>query len=296
MAYISVKEAAVKWGISARSVRNYCAAGRIPGAIHAGRKWQIPETAEKPVHKSKKWENLSLLQVLKREKESRLPGGIYHKLQIDMTYNSNHIEGSQLTHEQTRYIFETQTIGISDQAVRVDDIVETVNHFHCIDLVIEHADLGLSESFIKKLHRTLKTGTSDAAKDWFNVGGYKKLPNEVGGRTTTAPENVGQAICKLLSKYKKRPDPKTLDDILEFHVRFERIHPFQDGNGRIGRLLIFSECLRNHIVPFIITDALKFYYYRGLHEWDHEKSYLRDTCLTAQDYFKRVMDYYRIPY
>ena len=222
-----------------------------------------------------------------------MPGGIYHKLQIDMTYNSNHMEGSRLTHEQTRYIFETKTVGITDKAIRVDDIVETVNHFHCIDRVIEHADRGLSETFIKELHRILKTGTTDADKDWFAVGEYKKIPNEVDGTVTTAPEDVSAAIHSLLRQY-GTSQKKTLDEILDFHVRFERIHPFQDGNGRVGRLLMLSECLRNNITPIIITDELKFFYYRGLHEWEREKGFLRDTCLTAQDYFEKVLAYYRI--
>lgn len=297
MLYMSVKEAAAKWGVSPRSVRGYCAAGRVEGAFLKGNVWQIPRQAEKPSKKKHgQLERITLLQVLKREKDSHLPNGIYHKLQIDMTYNSNHIEGSRLTHEQTRYIFETKTIGITDQAIKVDDIVETVNHFRCIDLVIGHASSKISARFIKELHRILKTGTSDAAKSWFTVGNYKKLPNEVGGRATTAPEKVSQAVKKLLTEYYQRPEPKTLDDILAFHVRFEQIHPFQDGNGRIGRLLMLSECLRNNIVPFIITDELKFYYYRGLHEWPKEKGFLRDTCLTAQDYFKRVLDYFKISY
>lgn len=294
MEYVSVKEMAARWGISPRSVRNYCAAGRVAGAFLTGKTWNIPADASKPVRRKRSpTVPPTLLQILRREKESQLPGGIYHKLQIDMTYNSNHIEGSRLTHEQTRYIFETKTVGITDQAVRVDDIVETVNHFHCIDRVIEHADRGLSESFIKELHRILKTGTTDAAKDWFAVGEYKKLPNEVGGTATTAPEAVADDVEALLRQYGKL-EPKTLDEILDFHVRFERIHPFQDGNGRIGRLLMLSECLRNDMTPIIITDELKMFYYRGLHEWDHEKGYLRDTCLTAQDYFQKVMAYFRI--
>lgn len=293
---MSVKEAARRWGLSERSVRNYCAEGRIAGAFLTGKTWRIPADAEKPARKERqKRKSPSLLQVLRREKKSRLSGGIYHKLQVDMTYNSNHIEGSRLTREQTRYIFETRTIGITQQAVRVDDIVETANHFHCIDKVIDHAEQGLSERFIKQLHGILKTGTSDSQQEWFAVGAYKKLPSEVGGQPTTAPEDVPAAMASLLQDYGVMT-AKTLDDILAFHVRFERIHPFQDGNGRIGRLLMLSECLRNDIVPFIITDELKLFYYRGLHEWDQERGFLRDTCLTAQDYFKKVMDYFRISY
>lgn len=294
MEYVSVTEMAARWGMSARSVRNYCATGRIEGAFLTGKTWNIPADAEKPVRRKRSHKApLTLLQILRQEKDSHLPGGIYHKLQIDMTYNSNHIEGSRLTHEQTRYIFETKTVGITGEALRVDDIIETVNHFHCIDRVIDHADRGLSESFIKELHRILKTGTTDAAKSWFAVGEYKKLPNEVGNAATTAPEDVADALRALLAQY-GRLQTKTLDEILDFHVRFEQIHPFQDGNGRVGRLLMLSECLRNNITPIIITDELKFFYYRGLQEWDQEKGYLRDTCLTAQDYFKKVLAYFKI--
>lgn len=294
MEYVSVKEMAARWGVSPRSVRNYCAAGRVAGAFLTGKTWSIPADAAKPTRKARRSSAPpTLLDVLRREKESHLSGGIYHKLQVDMTYNSNHIEGSRLTHEQTRYIFETKTIGIADQAVRVDDIIETVNHFRCIDRVIEHADRGITEPFIKELHRILKTGTSDAAKDWFAVGAYKELPNEVGGMETTAPEKVAEAIRSLLRQYGTSRE-KTLDDILAFHVRFERIHPFQDGNGRIGRLLMLSECLHSGITPIIITDELKMFYYRGLREWDHEKGFLRDTCLTAQDYFQKILRYFRI--
>lgn len=296
MEYMSVKETAARWGISERSVRNYCAAGRVRGAFLTGKTWNIPISAEKPERKKRAdISPKSLLQILRREKESQMPGGIYHKLQIDMTYNSNHIEGSRMTHEQTRYIFETKTIDPAGQAISIDDIVETVNHFRCIDMVIDHASLGLSGRFIKALHKTLKTGTTDAGKDWFAVGEYKKIPNEVGGNPTAAPQDVEGEIKNLLHTY-GASKAKDLNDILEFHVRFERIHPFQDGNGRVGRLLMLSECLRNHIVPFIITEELKLFYYRGLQEWDHEKGFLRDTCLTAQDYFKKVMEYFKIPY
>lgn len=238
---------------------------------------------------------MTLLEILLREKECKLSGGIYHKLQIDMTYNSNHIEGSCLTHDQTRYIFETNTIGITETTVNVDDIVETANHFKCIDMVIEGANQLLSEEFIKHLHDELKRGTSNSRKDWFAVGEYKKLPNEVGGQETTAPENVAVRMSELLKTYNSNAG-KTLEDIVAFHECFESIHPFQDGNGRIGRLIMLKECLRNDIVPFIITEELKLYYYRGLHEWHGERGYLMDTCLTAQDQFKKVLDYFRIDY
>ena len=237
----------------------------------------------------------SLLEVLKEEKKRKYSGGIYHKTQIDFTFNSNHMEGSCLTHEQTRYIFETNTIGVENQAVNVDDIIETSNHFRCIDIVIEEAHLPLSEQFIKKLHYILKSGTSDSRNEWFAVGDYKKMPNEVGGMQTVMPENVEIAMRKLLLEY-NQIEEKTFQDILEFHVNFERIHPFQDGNGRVGRLIMFKECLRNHIVPFLIEDNLKMFYYRGLKEWDRERGYLTDACLPAQDRYKAYLDYFRISY
>ncbi len=237
----------------------------------------------------------SLLGFLREEKKSGIRGGIYHKVQIELTYNSNHMEGSRLTHEQTRFIYETNTIGLDTGTVNVDDIVETANHFRCIDMMIDQADNSLSEGLIKQLHLTLKNGTSDSRKDWFAVGKYKRLPNEVGGKTTTAPEDVPARMEELLRSYNAEAH-KTLEELLEFHVNFETIHPFQDGNGRVGRLLLFKECLRNDIVPFIIDDGLKLYYYRGLREWTSERGYLRDTCLMAQDKFKAYLDYFRIPY
>lgn len=296
MKYISVKEIAKIWNTSERSVRNYCAAGRVDGAFLTGKTWNIPENAQKP-ERSNKSEAAprTLLEILKEEKQSQAHGGIYHKIQIELTYNSNHMEGSRLTHDQTRYIFETNTIGITDKSVRVDDIIETANHFRCIDEIIENAKAPLSEKLIKHLHFILKTGTSDAKKDWFAVGKYKKLPNEVGGRDTTLPENVENEIKKLLADYNNR-ESKALEDIIDFHVKLERIHPFQDGNGRIGRLIMFKECLKYNIVPFIIEDDIRLFYYRGLKEWDREKGYLTDTCLSAQDKFKKYLEYFRIPY
>lgn len=295
MAYLSVEKTAEKWGISQRSVRNYCAQGRIAGARRIGKTWYIPEDAQKPGRIARKKAEPTLLQILAEQKAARMTGGIYHKVQIDLTYNSNHIEGSRLTHDQTRYIFETNTIGIENEAVNVDDILETANHFRCIDMVIDKARSALTEKFIKELHSVLKTGTSDSRKDWFNVGEYKKLPNEVGGRDTTLPENVAAEMEALLETYNALPS-KSFEDIVAFHVAFERIHPFQDGNGRIGRLILFKECLKYNIVPFILEDDLKLFYYRGLKEWDQEKGYLLDTCLTAQDRFKVYLDYFRIVY
>ena len=237
-----------------------------------------------------------ILESLQEQKQMRLKGGLYHKVQIDLTYNNNHIEGSKLTHDQTRYIFETNTIGVEkDSAVNVDDIVETANHFCCIDFIIDNACKPLDEEMIKTLHSLLKSGTSDSRKDWFAVGDYKRLPNEVGGIETSEPEKVQEDMAALLSEYNSK-EVKELDDILDFHTRFETIHPFQDGNGRVGRLIMFKECLANAVVPFIITDELRWFYYRGLHEWPAIPGYLRDTCLTAQDEFKRILDYFRIPY
>ena len=273
MAYLSVSQTAEKWGISERSVRDYCSAGRIDGAFLTGKTWNIPEDAVKPARKNTKEKAPeTLLEILRNEKASKYSGGIYHKIQIDLTYNSNHIEGSRLTHDQTRYIFETNTIGFENEAVNVDDIVETVNHFKCIDMIIDSADKKLTEKFIKQLHGTLKNGTADRRKDWFAVGDYKRFPNEVGGMETTAPENVSLEMKKLISEYVLIRS-KSIEDIIGFHQKFEKIHPFQDGNGRVGRLIMFKECLCNNIVPFIITDELKMFYYCGLKEWTYEKGF-----------------------
>lgn len=296
MNYISVSDTAKKWNISERTVRNYCAAGKIPGAFLIGKTWSIPDDAERPDRVNKTHTApATLLEYLHAEKKGGIKGGIYHKIQIDLTYNSNRIEGSRLTHDQTRYIYETNTIGMENGTVNVDDIVETANHFRCIDLIIDYARQTLNEKFIKELHRTLKSGISDSRKDWFAVGDYKRLPNEVGGRETTPPESVSSEMKKLIDEYQSTKN-KTLEDLISFHVAFESIHPFQDGNGRVGRLILFKECLKYHIVPFIIDDSLKMFYYRGLHEWKTERGYLIDTCLSAQDKFKCILDYFRIPY
>lgn len=296
MNFLSVSEIAKLWNLSERSVRNYCADGRIPGAYLVGKTWMIPSDAVKPDRKARVSNNKkTLLDILKLEKESNLKGGMYHKVQIELTYNSNHIEGSRLTHDQTRYIYETNTIGLTDEVINVDDIVETANHFRCIDLIIDKANLNITENLIKQLHLILKNGTTDSRKNWFVVGDYKKLPNEVGGRVTTSPEKVEDEVKTLIEWYNNIKN-KTLNDIIEFHYRFEYIHPFQDGNGRVGRLLMFKECLKYNIVPFIIDEKLKMFYYRGLKEWEQEKGYLIDTCLTAQDQFKVYLDYFRIEY
>lgn len=296
MRYLSVADTAKKWNISERSVRNYCAQERVEGAFLAGKTWRIPENAEKPERSNKKVKPpTTLLDILQDEKTNKYSGGIYHKTQIDLTYNSNHMEGSRLTHDQTRYIFETNTIGIEKEVLNVDDVIETANHFRCIDKILDHAKATLSEKFIKELHLILKNGTSDSRKDWFAVGDYKKLPNEVGGMPTALPEDVADRMKELLAEYNGKVEV-FFEDILDFHVKFERIHPFQDGNGRVGRLIMFKECLKYNVVPFIIEDNLKMFYYRGLKEWDEEKGYLMDTCLTAQDRYKAYLDYFRIEY
>lgn len=293
MDLITVTQYAQMHGLPERTVRNWCNAGKMQGAFLAGKTWNIP--ADAPLPRKGKPKVSALLKRLSEEKDGRVSGGIYHRTQIDLTYNSNHIEGSRLTHDQTQYIFETNTIGLTDNAVNVDDIVETTNHFRCIDLIIDRAQERLSESMVKELHKILKTGTSDSRKEWFIVGDYKKLPNEVGGRETCPPEQVHAQMRLLLSEYNAKKE-KTLEDIIDLHQRFELIHPFQDGNGRVGRLIMFKECLANGIAPFIITEELKLFYYRGLSEWGHINGYLTDTCLTAQDNYKSLLDYFKIKY
>ena len=231
------------------------------------------------------------LQPLKEEDSIRLN----QKFMLEFNYNSNHMEGSRMTHDQTRYIFETNTIGVENETLNVDDVIETANHFRCIDMIIDNAKSTLSEKFIKELHLILKFGTSDSRLEWFAVGDYKKRPNEVGGMPTAMPEDVADEMKSLLAEYNGK-EKKVFEDILDFHVKFEKIHPFQDGNGRVGRLVMFKECLKYNIVPFIIDDNLKLFYYRGLKEWNNEKGYLTDTCLTAQDKYKAYLDYFRIEY
>ena len=296
MRYLSVAETAKRWDISERSVRNYCAHGRVPGAFLTGKTWNVPEDAAKPLRANQK-ENKpkTLLSILQEEKKSKYSGGIYHKTQIDLTYNSNHMEGSRLTYDQTRYIFETNTISVENETLNVDDVIETANHFRCIDMIIDNAKSALSEKFIKELHLILKSGTSDSRLEWFSVGDYKKRPNEAGGMPTAMSEEAADKMKALLTEYNGKEE-KTFEDVLDFHVKFERIHPFQDGNGRVGRLIMFKECLKYNIVPFIIEDNLKMFYYRGLKEWNNEKGYLTDTCLTAQDKYKAYLDYFRIGY
>ena len=293
MEYISVVQFAEKYGISERTARNYCAEGKIEGAFLTGKTWIIPADAELPPKGKRKLS--PLLSRLREEKEAKLNGGIYHRTQIDLTYNSNHIEGSRLSKEQTRFIFETNTLGITTESMSVDDIMETVNHFRCIDYVIDHAMDKITETHIKQLHAILKMNTSDSHKDWFAVGDYKRLPNEVGGGETVQPKEVHTRMKALISEYNAFKKVE-FDDILNFHVLFERIHPFQDGNGRVGRLLLFWQCLQSAHVPFVITEELRLFYYRGIQNWGNINGYLRDTCLAAQDNYKLLLDYFKIKY
>ena len=294
MGVLSAAEIAELWGVSERSVRNYCAQGRVPGAFLTGKTWNIPSDATKPARSNARMSGeSSLLARLREEKAAKTKGGIYHKVQVELTYNSNHIEGSRLSLDQTRLIFETATVGVQEGVVRVDDIVEAQNHFRAVDYIIDKAKAPLSEGVIKELHRILKTATTDSTRDWFAIGDYKRLPNEVAGRKTTPPEDVAEEVKALLSAYNPRAT-HSFEEIVDFHVRFERIHPFQDGNGRVGRLVMFKECLASNVVPFIIADDMKEFYYRGLTEWDNEKGYLIDTCLAAQDAFESALDYFRI--
>jgi len=293
MEYISVSQFAEKYGISERTARNYCTTGKIEGAFLTGKTWNIPAEASLPKRGKKKVS--PLLTALREQKDAKMKGGIYHRIQIDLTYNSNHIEGSRLTKEQTRYIFETNTLGITTENTRIDDIMETVNHFRCIDYVIDHATERITETHIKQLHLLLKTNTSDSRKSWFAVGDYKRLANAVGEEETAQPEEVHRQMKSLLADYNAQ-NQVAFDDLLDFHVRFERIHPFQDGNGRVGRLILFWQCLQTGIVPFIITEELRLFYYRGIQNWGKVNGYLRDTCLTAQDNFMDLLNYFKIKY
>ena len=235
---------------------------------------------------------IDILECLKEQKEMGLKGNLYHNTQVIFAYNTNHIEGSKLTEDQTRYIFETNTILFEGQTVAsVDDILETANHFKLVDYMLEVADKKLSEEMIKKFHKILKEGTSDSRKEWFNVGEYKKLANEAGNMQTSLPKNVAKDMAKLMEWYNSL-EKITIKEIIEFHFRFEKIHPFQDGNGRVGRIIAFKECLKNNIVPFIILDKDKLFYYRGLKEYKNEKGFLIDTCLNAQDQYTNMIEYY----
>jgi len=291
MNYISVNQIAKLWKVSPRTVRNYCAHGKINGAFITGKTWNIPSNATKPI----KFSSPNLAKRLKFEKDNKIKNGIYHKTIIELTYNSNKIEGSSLTHEETRYIYETNTISKEGAVINIDDIMETTNHFKCFNFIIDKTNYLLSEKFIKDLHKMLKENTSNSKKEWFALGDYKKLGNEVGGKITAKPTEVSSQIKKLLDNYNKM-GKITLEDIIHFHYHFEIIHPFQDGNGRIGRLIMFKECLKHNIVPFIIQDKFKEFYYRGLSEWKSDQGYLIDTCLSAQDDFKKYLEYFELKY
>lgn len=282
---MTVAEAAKKWGVTPRSVQLYCERGAVPDVNLQGKAWQIPTDAVRPPRKPRaKGVPSTIWAALKAEKRGRISGGLYHRLQIDFTYNTNHMEGSRLTHEQTRWIFETQTVGDLAQDIPVDDIVETANHFRCIDLVIESAGAALTERYVKMLHAQLKSGTSDSRKGWFAVGAYKKLDNVVGEMETCAVGDVPREMARLLAWYKGAE--KSFETLLDLHVRFEAIHPFQDGNGRIGRLILLKECLKYGHVPFIIAEGLRQFYYKGLGEWRQGwRTRLYETCRTGQDLF-----------
>ena len=284
MDFLSIDQTAAKWGLTPRQVRTYCAAGRIPGAILEHGAWRIPADASKPPRKRRRTFPTTILGVLDAERKSRISGGLYYRLQIDFTYNSNHIEGSRLTREQTRWIFETQTLGEIAGDIPVDDVVETANHFRCIDIVIETAGAALTERYVKSLHAQLKSGTTDSRKEWFEVGGYKRLDNVVGDMETCPAKDMPRAMAELLAWWKNAK--KTFENLLDLHVRFEQIHPFQDGNGRVGRLILLKECLKHGITPFIIADDMRRFYYLGLREWRQgSRSRLLDTCRAGQDIF-----------
>ena len=296
MKYLSVLDTSKKWGISERSVRDYCSKGRVIGAILIGKTWNIPDSAEKPTRLPRHSSKINnLLQVLKEEKENKINGGIYHKIQIEMTYNSNQIEGSQLSHDQTSAIFETKTLLANEKVINVDDVIETTNHFRCVDLVIDSAKSRLTESLIKQLHYILKVNTNNSNQKFIRIGDYKLLENEVGGRSTARVCDVQKEMKKLLEWYHSL-DEVRIEDIIEFHYRFESIHPFQDGNGRVGRLIMFKECLKHNYVPIIIKDEFKAFYYRGLKEWNNDSKYLIDTCLLGQDIMKEILDNFSIKY
>ena len=284
MDFITIGEIAAKWGITPRQVRTYCAGNRIAGAIFERGEWRIPADAVKPERKRRRAFPTTILDALEAERRFHISGVIYHRLQIDFAYNSNRIEGSRLTREQTRWIFEMKTIGDIDPDVPVDDIVEIANHFRAVDKVIITASSMLTEAYIKRLHEILKSGTSDSRKDWFAVGEYKKLDNVVGNMKTCPAKDVQREMAKLLAWWKSAE--KTFENLLDLHVRFEQIHPFQDGNGRVGRLLLLKECLKYNITPFVIAENFKQFYYLGLQDWRQgSHARLMDTCRTGQDVF-----------
>ena len=285
MKYMSAATAAAKWGLTPRSVQLHCEKGNIPGATIEGKCWRIPADAGRPGRKPRAHGlPSSIRSALLSEKRGRVSGGLYHRLQIDFTYNPNHIEGGRLTHDQTRWIFETNTVGSLPGDLPIDDVVETANHFRCIDIVLETSGAALTERYVKTLHRQLKSGTTDSRKEWFAVGDYKRLDNVVGGIETCPAANVRCEMAKLFSWWQTAD--KSFANLLEMHVRFEGIHPFQDGNGRIGRLILLKECLKHGITPFIITESIRRFHYLGLQEWrGGSRLRLMDTCRAGQDIF-----------
>ena len=296
MKYCSVLEIAQKWGVSGRSVRGYCAEGRIEGAFLTGKTWNIPENAEKPDRINKHTDTpKTLLEALRKEKNARQTGGIYQKIQVDLTYHSNKIENRHLTRNQIRQLFETNTLDTSEGEVSVDEIIEATNHFKCIDMIIDSANHAPSETFIKQLHTVLKGGSPRSCSAKTLSGIYKTEPNTAGSQKTVAPRYVGSEMKKLLAKYNSIEN-KDLETLLTFHYCFELIHPFPDKNGQIGRLLLFKECLRNNIVPFIIEEDIRMLYFRGLKEWQNEPDVLRNIIVFAQGKFKKEMDSFRVPY
>lgn len=292
MKYLKSHEIASIWNVSERTVRNYCQNRLIIDAKKEGKTWLIPSNAKRPVFSDNK---RTLINVLIDQKNNCIKGGIYNKLQIDFAYNSNHIEGSKLTHDETRYIYETKTIGAKTH--NVDDVIEVVNHFACFDYIIETYKKELSSNYIKNIHLKLKTSTFSSKSKEAVVGDYKKYANYVNDIETSNPKNVEKDINKLLEKYNKK-DLHTIEDIVKFHSDFEKIHPFYDGNGRVGRLIMFKECLKNNIVPFIIDDKFKYEYYNGLNKYQKNKeiTYLLETCLLMQDNMKLQLDYFEIKY
>ena len=301
ISYEGLYEQLQKSGISKTDLTKLGISSRTIAKIGKGEKLSVKTLEKIANYLGCNTENLcrevssnNILQILRDEKEHKISGGLYHELQVRMTYNSNHIEGSTLSEDQTRLIFETNTIDAED-GVQVDDILETIHHFRAIDYVIDIAEQELTEEIIKQLHYILKHDTKDASLGWFSVGDYKRRPNMVGGSETTKPQDVPVVMKNLLANYNAKHSVN-INDIITFHAEFEHIHPFQDGNGRVGRLIALKECLRHNIIPFIIEDRKKYYYYRGLAEWNEEKGYLTDTCLDGQDTFTRLLDILQIPH
>ena len=289
-------EVAEVLGVKPATISKYEAGALEPNIESLKKLAELFEISVDELLKENKFDisKINILEVLREQKSMKLKGNLYHNTQIIFAYNTNHIEGSKLTEEQTRYIYETNTLLTEKESItNLDDIIETANHFKLVDYMLDVADKELTEEMIKEFHKMLKEGTSDSRKNWFAIGEYKKLPNEVGGLNTTTPKNVERDIKKLLDWYKNL-ETITINEIIEFHAKFEKIHPFQDGNGRIGRIIAFKECLKNNIIPFIILDKDKLFYYRGLYQYqtNREKGYLIDTCLNAQDQYTKMIEYY----